>query len=62
MKLTGSYELQLDPSVRRMGLANLLMDEMESIGRRRKLDKSMLTCLKGKSTHSQVPGRKSLRG
>jgi GNAT superfamily N-acetyltransferase len=42
-----SYELQLDPSVRKMGLAKVLMDEMESIGRKRKMDKAMLTCLKG---------------
>jgi hypothetical protein len=46
-----SYELQLDPSVRKMGLAKVLMDEMESIGRKRKMDKAMLTCLKGMSCY-----------
>jgi GNAT superfamily N-acetyltransferase len=42
-----SYELQLDPSIRRLGLAKVLMDELERIGKSRKLDKVMLTCLKG---------------
>lgn len=41
-----SYELQLDPSVRGKGLGRVLMDQMESIGKRRKMDKGMLTCLK----------------
>jgi len=45
-----SYELQLDSSIRRLGLAKILMDELERIGKYRKLDKVMLTCLKGIST------------
>ena len=48
-----SYELQLDPSIRRLGLAKVLMDELERIGKSRKLDKVMLTCLKGIFTISQ---------
>lgn len=42
-----SYELQLAPSARRLGLARRLMDALEGIGRRRGMAKSMLTCLVG---------------
>lgn len=41
-----SYELQLDSSIRQQGLAKVLMDEMEAIGKQRGMDKAMLTCLK----------------
>lgn len=44
-----SYELQLAPNARRQGLAKRLMDTLESIGRRRGMAKSMLTCLVGES-------------
>ncbi|RSH91021.1 hypothetical protein EHS25_010197 [Saitozyma podzolica] len=40
------YELQIAPQARRMGLGKVLIDEMEVIGRRRGMDKAMLTCLK----------------
>ena len=46
-KADDSYELQLDPSIRRLGLAKVLINELERIGKSRKLDKVMLTCLKG---------------
>ncbi|WVQ96638.1 hypothetical protein IAU59_003743 [Kwoniella sp. CBS 9459] len=41
------YELQLSPSLRGQGLGKILISHLEDIGRRRGMDKSMLTCLKG---------------
>ncbi|WVF69136.1 hypothetical protein IAT40_003910 [Kwoniella sp. CBS 6097] len=40
------YELQLSPSLRGQGLGKILINHLVEIGRRRGLDKSMLTCLK----------------
>ncbi|KAK4685682.1 hypothetical protein P7C73_g4463, partial [Tremellales sp. Uapishka_1] len=40
------YELQLSAKIRGMGIGKILMELYESIGRRRKMDKGMLTCLK----------------
>ncbi|BEI85860.1 hypothetical protein CcaverHIS002_0601470 [Cutaneotrichosporon cavernicola] len=39
------YELQLSEQARGMGLAAILMAELEAIGARRGMTKSMLTCL-----------------
>ena len=49
VKLIGirSYELQLRGSARGIGLGKMLIDEMGRIGRVRRMDKVMLTCLKG---------------
>ena len=47
MSLMESYELQVAEQARGLGLAKMLMDEMEMIGRRRGMDKAILTCLKG---------------
>ena len=44
-----SYEVQVDSRARRAGLGSVLMRRMEEIGRRRGVDKVMLTCLKGES-------------
>lgn len=43
-----SYELQLKEELRGKGMAKVLMDEMERIGRERGMSKCMLTCLTGK--------------
>lgn len=44
-----SYELQLAPSARGHGLGRRLMKELEDIGQRAGMTKSMLTCLTGNS-------------
>ena len=46
MLMSDSYELQLDESIRKLGFGKILMDEMERIGRTRRMDKAMLTCYK----------------
>ena len=47
-----SYELQLSPRARGKGSGKLLMNTLEDIGRRRGMDKAMLTCLKSETFHT----------
>ena len=47
--LRRSYEVHLVQSVRGQGLAKMLMDRLEEVGKRRGMDKVMLTCLRGES-------------
>lgn len=42
-----SYEVQLVESARRLGLGNFLVHELISVAKKWKMDKVMLTCLKG---------------
>lgn len=44
------YEVHLVQSVRGQGLAKMLMDRLEEVGRRRGMDKVMLTCLRANTT------------
>lgn len=44
------YELQLRPSVRKQGIAKQLIGILEDIGRLRKMEKIMLTCLKNNAS------------
>ncbi|AFR94899.2 hypothetical protein C343_02987 [Cryptococcus neoformans C23] len=44
------YELQLRPSVQKQGMARKLIGILEDIGRLRKMEKIMLTCLKNNAS------------
>nr|XP_031864304.1 uncharacterized protein CI109_000217 [Kwoniella shandongensis]KAA5531376.1 hypothetical protein CI109_000217 [Kwoniella shandongensis] len=44
------YEVQLSPKARGLGLGKLLIDHLEEVGKRREMDKVMLTCLKSNTT------------
>ncbi|WWC70880.1 uncharacterized protein I206_104832 [Kwoniella pini CBS 10737] len=44
------YEVQLENKSRRMGLGKILLNILEEIGKKRELDKIMLTCLKSNET------------
>jgi ribosomal protein S18 acetylase RimI-like enzyme len=52
-----SYELQISSEARRKGLARILMRRLEQIGAERKMQKAMLTCLKGGSVSIRLSER-----
>lgn len=54
--MDSSYELQISSEARRKGLARILMRRLERIGAERKMQKAMLTCLKGRSVSIRLCG------